>query len=186
MKEKMVKCKVCGAEIAKTANRCPKCGARQHQLVLSLCVIIIVLAVAACVAVIFSSVNGETQPTPSAGPSPSTPSLICETSFTRVSFVRAFEEDGIDGCFYLALDIENLSDKKVMYSLTDTTLDGETANTGSGVPVVAQPGGSVSAAFIIFTDNSLSDVSSITFSISTRDADALSELDVSAPITIEL
>lgn len=185
--KKIVICKTCGAEIAKTASRCPKCGARQHQLVLSICAIIVVLTVAACAAVLLHSTGGEPQ-SQSGGSSPSTsnPSLICETASTRASFVRAFEDASIDGGFYLALDIENLSGKKVMYSLTNTTLDGETVNTGSGVPVVAQPGGSVSAAFIIFTDKSLSDVTSITFSVSARDADALSELDVGGPITIEL
>lgn len=53
MKGKMVKCKTCGAEIAKTANRCPKCGARQHQLALSICAIIVVLTIFACGLIFF-------------------------------------------------------------------------------------------------------------------------------------
>ncbi len=32
---KLVKCKTCGAEIAKTAKRCPKCGAQQHIVALT-------------------------------------------------------------------------------------------------------------------------------------------------------
>ena len=48
MKGKIVQCKTCGAEIAKTANRCPKCGARQHQVALSICAIIVVLTIFAC------------------------------------------------------------------------------------------------------------------------------------------
>ncbi len=51
---KLIKCKTCGAEIAKTANRCPQCGARQHQVALSIVAIIIVFTV---FAVIFISVN---------------------------------------------------------------------------------------------------------------------------------
>lgn len=34
---KLVKCKSCGAEIAKTAKRCPKCGAQQHIVALTVC-----------------------------------------------------------------------------------------------------------------------------------------------------
>lgn len=32
---KLVKCKTCGADIAKTARRCPKCGAQQHIVALT-------------------------------------------------------------------------------------------------------------------------------------------------------
>ena len=31
MSDKMVKCKTCGAEIAKSAKTCPKCGAKQKK-----------------------------------------------------------------------------------------------------------------------------------------------------------
>lgn len=43
--QKMVKCKACGADIAKTANRCPKCGAQQHIAALTAVAIIVVLTV---------------------------------------------------------------------------------------------------------------------------------------------
>lgn len=49
---KIVKCKTCGAEIAKTAKTCPKCGAKQHTVALSLCAVIIVLTIVACIGVI--------------------------------------------------------------------------------------------------------------------------------------
>lgn len=40
--EKLVNCKVCGAEIAKSAKTCPKCGAKQkkHTLLVVVCVLI--------------------------------------------------------------------------------------------------------------------------------------------------
>lgn len=59
MKKKMKKCKSCGAEIAKTASRCPNCGARQHQVALSICAIIIVLTVVACMAILIPAMNGD-------------------------------------------------------------------------------------------------------------------------------
>ena len=46
---KIVKCKTCGAEIAKTAKTCPKCGAKQHTVALSLCAVIIILTIFACI-----------------------------------------------------------------------------------------------------------------------------------------
>lgn len=37
---KLVKCRACGADIAKTAKRCPKCGAQQHIVALSICALL--------------------------------------------------------------------------------------------------------------------------------------------------
>lgn len=54
---KMVKCKTCGQDIAKTARVCPSCGAKQHNLALSICAIIIVLTIILCVAVIANGGN---------------------------------------------------------------------------------------------------------------------------------
>ena len=48
---KMIKCKTCGAEIAKSAKRCPACGAKQHQGVYVACIIIIVISIFLCVSV---------------------------------------------------------------------------------------------------------------------------------------
>lgn len=48
MKSKLVACKSCGADIAKTASRCPQCGARQHQVALTACILIIIFTVILC------------------------------------------------------------------------------------------------------------------------------------------
>lgn len=50
--DKLVHCRTCGAEIAKTAKRCPKCGAQQHIAALTLCYLIAFGAIAAIIAVI--------------------------------------------------------------------------------------------------------------------------------------
>lgn len=52
MMHKLIKCKTCGQEIAKTAKVCPYCGARQHQGVLTACAIIIVATIFACGAIL--------------------------------------------------------------------------------------------------------------------------------------
>lgn len=79
---KLVKCKTCGAEIAKTAKTCPKCGAKQHTVALSLCAVIIVITIIACIGVIAGGgddsepkkvVDSTSTPTQSQGDDGSTP-----------------------------------------------------------------------------------------------------------------
>lgn len=45
---KMVKCKSCGSEIAKSAQKCPNCGAKQHQGALTAAGLIIVATIFLC------------------------------------------------------------------------------------------------------------------------------------------
>lgn len=52
---KMVKCKTCGAEITKTANRCPKCGAQQHIAALTAVYLIFFATIAGVLYIIFSN-----------------------------------------------------------------------------------------------------------------------------------
>lgn len=53
--DKLVKCRTCGAEIAKTANRCPKCGAQQHIVALTACYLIALAAIGAILSIIFGA-----------------------------------------------------------------------------------------------------------------------------------
>lgn len=54
MGKKLIKCKTCGKEIAKTARFCPHCGAQQHVLALSICALIVVVTVFICIAILKS------------------------------------------------------------------------------------------------------------------------------------
>lgn len=45
MKNQLVNCKSCGAEIAKTAKACPHCGAKQHRGVLKTCIMILLIVI---------------------------------------------------------------------------------------------------------------------------------------------
>ena len=47
MFDKMVTCKTCGKQIAKTAKRCPHCGARQHQVALTFVYLIVIAMIIA-------------------------------------------------------------------------------------------------------------------------------------------
>lgn len=46
MADKIVKCKVCGEEIAKSARACPKCGAKRKNIPLGIALIIFGLILA--------------------------------------------------------------------------------------------------------------------------------------------
>ena len=37
MKKKLISCKACGQEIAKSAKRCPKCGAKNKKPIFKKC-----------------------------------------------------------------------------------------------------------------------------------------------------
>lgn len=58
---KLVKCKVCGAEIAKSAKVCPKCGAKQKKVPAVLTAVVIVVVII-LIAAIGSSGSGKDQP----------------------------------------------------------------------------------------------------------------------------
>lgn len=66
---KIVKCKTCGAQIAKTAKVCPKCGAKQHTVALTLCGIIVVITIFACVGILAGGNQSEPQKVANSNPS---------------------------------------------------------------------------------------------------------------------
>lgn len=74
MKEKLKKCKSCGADIAKSASVCPSCGAKQHQAVKAICIVLVAIFI--CGAIVAAFGGGEDKPAlvskaPSASTSPS-------------------------------------------------------------------------------------------------------------------
>jgi RNA polymerase subunit RPABC4/transcription elongation factor Spt4 len=56
--DKMVTCKTCRKQIAKTAKRCPYCGAKQHQGALTACYLIVIFTVISVFWIIGSSFQG--------------------------------------------------------------------------------------------------------------------------------
>lgn len=63
MFNKMVTCKACKNQIAKTAKRCPYCGARQHQVALTFSYLIVVLTFAAVFWIISDNLQGGSETT---------------------------------------------------------------------------------------------------------------------------
>lgn len=101
---KMVKCKTCGADIAKTAKRCPQCGAQQHVGALSVCAIIIVVTIVAVLAIALSGGNPPEKVNGASAGDNSTSDLPKETTFAvgdvvalnniEVTFVSCTESSG--------------------------------------------------------------------------------------------
>lgn len=87
MKNKLTVCKTCGAELAKSANACPNCGAKQHQGVYALCTIIGLLTVILCVFIFVDSNNQQS------GNSESTADAIAVSSS---DLWKAYEENKVN------------------------------------------------------------------------------------------
>lgn len=135
---KMVKCKSCGKEIAKTAKTCPNCGAKQHNVAITICVVILVLAVIGAIGSIAGGNSGKPQKVGDAS-SPSQASQSGEskpekTTFTVgekvdldgvvVTLVNVTESNGAkfytpeEGKVFIhcEFEIENTSDKDISVS----------------------------------------------------------------------
>lgn len=187
---KLVKCKSCGAEIAKTAKRCPKCGAQQHIAALTACYLIVLLAIGLCVFVLLS---GDSESSPAAGSSAQVQQTavsngkdVFSGDFATVSFVDAYTVDGIAGCFYVALDVTNNSSVDQMVYLTDAFADGTTCNTGSGIPVTVMPGKTTTGAFIFFYNGEFDSVQEIGFKVNIADNASMNVLETSEEIKVSI
>ncbi len=81
--KKLVTCKSCGAQIAKSAKTCPSCGAKQHQGVHIATGIIGILVVVLIVAIVGSAVGGNNaEPTLVTSGTPASDGAAAETPST--------------------------------------------------------------------------------------------------------
>ena len=173
-KNKMTKCKVCGADIAKSAKTCLHCGAalnRNNQIGQVLAVIFIFVIAISCWYVIkstsgvnpgtetaeYAATNNDAQGTP-----------IYEDDYIKASFIKIYEENAVQGAFYLQLRVENKSSENITVSLNQASVNGISTTIMSGVPMEIRPGNSSAQPFVIFTNNlgiaSMKDVKDIEFS----------------------
>ena len=187
LRKKLIRCKTCGAEIAKTAKTCPNCGARQHIGAYVACIIVIFITLFLCVAIIIGSQSGSqdgTTPDSTSGENSQTDSIIFSGKTANVIYKRCFETDSVQGCFYVELQIENIGNAEAVYMLSDVYVDDMKCNTGTGVPVEIMPGKYGTGAFIVFTDKKLSEVKEIEFKISILDSSSFNVIEQSNAILI--
>lgn len=135
---------------------------------------------------------GESQATPSTvAPSEptDTPEAVQTIEFSGESYSAEYQKcysvDGIDGCFYVTIKVENNSDAEQVYMLDDVYVDDSHCTTGTGLPVTALGGKKVTGAFIVFTGAPLEEVEKIEFRLVVLDNSTFSEIERSEVITVE-
>lgn len=191
---KLVKCKTCGEEIAKTAKLCPKCGAKQKKSNQVLSAIGVLLLVAMIFVVVFALVGGgDDQPTGQApsgsqdaqqsAPSADSAAVTFSGNSFSAEYKGCSENAAVSGCFYLTLGISNTGDVESIYSLEDVYVDDEHCNTGTGLPVTALGGKNATGSFIVFTDKSLPDVGKVEFRLKVLDGN-YNTVETSETITV--
>ncbi len=197
---KMVKCKSCGADIAKTARTCPKCGAQQHVAALTFCYLVGIFAIVLCMFILIQAFSGT-----ASGAKPNSDSSgdsVAEQASTentedsaspvfsgkhaKVSFLRAYKEDFIDGAFYMVFEIENTSEIKEWIHLTDVYVDDLACYSGSGLPVTVLPRKKANGTFIVFYKGDFDSVKKIEAKIVIADESTLDELESSEEFEIEM
>lgn len=181
----MKKCKYCKSEIDKKAKICPHCGKKQKGVGAIFAIIIVVIVAVVLVAALGGE-DGEADKETSIY---ETPQKIYEDDNLSVEFLKAYEEDSIDGVFYLQLDVKNGFDRRVMIYLEEPTVNDYSTLTMSGIPMEIDAGARSKNPFFYNEDNvgmeNLEDLKTIKFVIGVYDADTMTKLFTSEPITID-
>lgn len=102
-----------------------------------------------------------------------------------VTYTGCTAQQAVSGCFYVNLQIENISENiEEWIYLDDVYVDDFKCNTGTGIPVTVAPGKKVNGAFIIFLEEPLSDVESIEFKVVIADNKTMKTVEESTSISI--
>lgn len=186
---KMVKCRACGAEIAKSAKRCPHCGAQQHILALSLCWIIVAITIFAIISIIRGG-NSKPDSEQASVQTQTSNVVLCDNDNIKATYQRVYEEPSADGVFYLQVLVENKTSKTILVALENASVNGYSTMVMSGVPMTITPGEKSKNPFIISYKNlnvdKLSEVKSIKFSIHIYNNDNMSSIASTDQLSINV
>ncbi len=115
---------------------------------------------------------------------------VYEDDYIKVSFVELFEEKSVKGASYLKLLIENKSDKDIMISLKDISVNNMMVNSGSGMPMVITPNSSSQQPFVLFTGaagiNSSNEINEILFKVMVLDNNTTKTLEETKQLKISI
>lgn len=113
--------------------------------------------------------------------------IIVNDSFFSAKFGKVMSAPGIDGCFYVVLEIENKSDIDEAFLLEDVYIDDTAANfSGSGLMQSALVGKKLNGTFCIFYPEKIENAEKLEFKIVCMDKNSLNRLEVTDTITINL
>lgn len=106
-----------------------------------------------------------------------TSQLISDNEHFKATVSDLFEEDFVQGAIYVAVEIENKSaDTEQWFYLEDVYIDGQKAQSGSGVPVTVLPEKSATGVFFISTAKNLEDVAEVEFVFVCKNNETMEEL----------
>lgn len=184
---KIVKCKTCGAEIAKTAKRCPHCGAKQHVVASSICSVIVVLVIIAIFSIVknsLSDVSSHFEDTQQIAQENSQTISFFGNNYSA-EYSKCWIAEGVTGCFYVDIKINNTGTEEYTYMLDDVYVNNTHCQSGTGVPVTALQGKTVNGSFIVFCETPLPEVSKLEFRLSVFTADTFDQIETSDTITVD-
>ena len=116
---------------------------------------------------------------------------IANDSYVSAEFEKIYEAPGVEGVFYVSLNVKNKTDKTIWVYLGKASVNKESVSmVSTGVPLYIAPGDSGRTGFIFpmaqLSINSASDVRNITFDLVTADEATLDEIDRVKGISIDL
>lgn len=116
---------------------------------------------------------------------------IANDSYVSAEFEKIYEAPGVEGVFYVSLNVQNKTDKTIGVYLDKASVNKESVSmVSTGVPLYIAPGNSGRTGFIFpmaqLSIDSASDVRNITFDLVTADEATLDEIDRVKGISIDL
>lgn len=116
---------------------------------------------------------------------------IANDSYVSAEFEKIYEAPGVEGVFYVSLNVQNKTDKTIWVYLDKASVNKESVSmVSTGVPLYIVPGNSGRTGFIFpmaqLSVDSASDVRNITFDLVTADEATLDEIDRVKGISIDL
>lgn len=116
---------------------------------------------------------------------------IANDGYVSAEFEKIYEAPGVEGVFYVSLNVQNKTDKTIWVYLDKASVNKESVSmVSTGVPLYIAPGNSGRTGFIFpmaqLSIDSASDVRNITFDLVAADEATLDEIDRVKGISIDL
>lgn len=116
---------------------------------------------------------------------------IANDGYVSAEFEKIYETPGVEGVFYVSLNMQNKTDKTIWVYLDKASVNKESVSmVSTGVPLYIAPGNSGRTGFIFpmaqLSIESASDVRNITFDLVAADEATLDEIDRVKGISIDL
>nr|DAQ80877.1 MAG TPA: Integrin alpha-IIb, Integrin beta-3, transmembrane signaling, protein structure [Caudoviricetes sp.] len=116
--------------------------------------------------------------------------VIADDSYVTATFEEAYEAPGVEGVFYVSLNVQNKTNKTIWVYLDKASVNKETVSmVSTGVPLNIAPGNSGRTGFIFpmsqLSINKLSDVRNVTFDLVIADEATLEEFDRAKGISLD-